>query len=97
VVNGQFTAGERIFPVALAKEIGISLIPVREAISQLQSEGVIVHKPHRGVFVKEVERRDLVDLIEFRSTLECGKEVAVSIVYCLLCFLCCFSFGGFQL
>ena len=46
-------------------------MPVREAIGQLQSEGLIVHKPRRGIFVKEIQRRDLVDLIEFRTTLEC--------------------------
>ncbi len=72
VAGGEFTAGERIYPVDLAKEIGVSIIPVREAIRQLQSEGLVVHKPHRGIFVKEIERRDLVDLIEFRTTLECA-------------------------
>jgi DNA-binding GntR family transcriptional regulator len=71
VAAGKFPAGERIYPAELAKEIGISLVPVREAIGQLQSEGLIVHKPRRGIFVKEIERRDLVDLIEFRTTLEC--------------------------
>src|SRR5664279_3819532 len=70
VASGMFSTGERIYPVHLAREIGISLIPVREAIGQLQSEGLIVHKPHRGIFVKEIERRDLVDLIEFRTILE---------------------------
>jgi DNA-binding GntR family transcriptional regulator len=72
VASGMFSTGKRIYPVQLAKEIGISLIPVREAIGQLQGEGLIVHKPHRGIFVKEIERRDLVDLIEFRTTLECA-------------------------
>jgi DNA-binding GntR family transcriptional regulator len=72
VTTGAFAAGERLFPALLAHEIGISLVPVREAIGQLQSEGLIVHKPRRGIFVKEIERRDLVDLIEFRTTLECA-------------------------
>jgi DNA-binding GntR family transcriptional regulator len=72
VATGSFSAGERIYPAELAREIGTSLIPVREAIGQLQSEGLIVHKPRRGIFVKEIERRDLVDLVEFRTTLECA-------------------------
>lgn len=71
VAAGAFTGGERIHLATLAEEIGISLIPVREAIGQLESEGLIVHKPRRGIFVKQIERRDLVDLIEFRTTLEC--------------------------
>jgi DNA-binding GntR family transcriptional regulator len=72
VTTGRFSAGERLYPAELAREIGISLVPVREAIGQLQSEGLIVRKPHGGIFVKEMERRDLVDLIEFRTTLECA-------------------------
>jgi DNA-binding GntR family transcriptional regulator len=78
VATGMFSAGERIYPAELAKEIGTSLIPVREAIGQLQSEGLIVHKPRRGIFVKEIERRDLVDLIEFRTTLECAAAAAAA-------------------
>ena len=71
VANGEFRAGERLYPALLAREMGVSQVPVREAIGQLQSEGLIVHKPHRGIFVKEIERRDLIDLIEFRTFLEC--------------------------
>jgi DNA-binding GntR family transcriptional regulator len=71
IASGESRAGERLYPAALAKEIGTSLIPVREAIGQLQSEQLVVHRPHRGFFVKEMERRDLLDLLEFRSDLEC--------------------------
>ena len=78
VATGQFPAGERIYPAELAREIGISLVPVREAIGQLQSEGLIVHKPRRGIFVKEIERRDLADLIEFRTTLECAAAASAA-------------------
>jgi DNA-binding GntR family transcriptional regulator len=78
VAKGEYLAGERIYPAALAQEIGASLIPIREAISRLQSEGIIVHRPHRGIFVKEMERRDLVDMIEFRTTLECAAAAAAA-------------------
>ena len=72
VLVGDFVTGQRLYPELLAKEIGISQVPVREAIGQLQSEGLIVHKPHRGIFVKRIERQDLVDMIEFRTVLECA-------------------------
>jgi DNA-binding GntR family transcriptional regulator len=78
LTSGLFAAGERLYPATLAKEIGTSLIPVREAIGQLQSEGLIVQKPHRGIFVREMERGDLVDLIEFRATLECAAAAAAA-------------------
>ncbi len=68
---GTLSAGERLSPAALAREIGVSHIPVREAISQLQSEGLIVHAAHRGAFVKEPDRQDLIELIEVRTVLEC--------------------------
>jgi DNA-binding GntR family transcriptional regulator len=71
-------AGERLYPAVLAQEIGISLVPVREAIGQLQSEGLIDHKPRQGIFVKEIKRRDLVDLIEFRTTLECAAAATAA-------------------
>jgi DNA-binding GntR family transcriptional regulator len=78
VASGVFSAGQRLYPAALAKEIGTSLIPVREAIGQLQSEGLVVQKPRRGVFVREMERGDLVDLVEFRATLECAAAAAAA-------------------
>lgn len=71
LAEGTLSAGERLSPAALAREIGVSHIPVREAISQLHSEGVVVHVAHRGAFVKGADRRDLVDLIEMRTLMEC--------------------------
>lgn len=78
VASGAVLAGERLYPGALAQEIGVSLVPVREAIWQLASEGLIVHKPRGGIFVRKIERRDLVDLVEFRTTLECAAAAAAA-------------------
>lgn len=78
VASGAVSAGERLYPAILAQEIGVSLIPVREAIGQLESEGLIIHKPRGGIFVRKIERRDLVDLVEFRSTLECAAASAAA-------------------
>ena len=71
LAQGDLPAGVRLSPAALAGEIGVSHIPVREAISQLRSEGLIVHVAHRGAFVKGADRQDLVDLVELRMLLEC--------------------------
>ena len=71
LLDGGLPAGVRLSPTALAREIGISHIPVREAITQLQSEGLVVHFAHRGTFVKGMDRQELVDMIEIRSVLEC--------------------------
>jgi DNA-binding GntR family transcriptional regulator len=71
LIEGTLTTGARLSPVALAGEIGISHTPVREAISQLQSEGLVVHSSHRGAFVKALTRHELVEVIDLRTTLEC--------------------------
>ncbi len=63
--------GVRLSPTALAREIGISHIPIREAITQLQSEGLVTHVAHRGTFVKAMSRQELLDTMEIRTVLEC--------------------------
>ena len=70
VLDGTFSPGERLSPAAVARSLGVSHIPVREAITQLQSEGLIVQFPHRGVFVRQADREELIELMELRSVLE---------------------------
>ena len=72
LTSGTFSAGQRLSPAALAQQIGVSPIPVREAISQLHSEGLVVQVPQRGTFVKQADRQELVELIELRGVLECN-------------------------
>ena len=72
LVDGTFLPGSRLSAAGLAREIGTSHIPVREALSQLQSEGLVEQKPQRGAFVRRLKRQELVDLIEFRKVIECN-------------------------
>jgi DNA-binding GntR family transcriptional regulator len=68
---GDFLSpGARLSPKSLAKEIGISHTPVREALSQLQSEGLLVARPQKGMFVRQPGRDELVEIIELRTILE---------------------------
>lgn len=78
---GLLAPGVRLSPSHLAREIGISHIPVREAITQLKSEGLVIHHPHRGAFVRTMERQELIELIEMRTVLEChtARQAAKSI------------------
>jgi DNA-binding GntR family transcriptional regulator len=70
ITSGAIPTGERVSASAIALELGVSHIPVREAISQLQSEGLIVHRAHQGAVVRGANRDELVDLIELRTLLE---------------------------
>lgn len=70
LLNGTLKAGQVISELTLARELGISRTPVREAIGQLQSEGLVEQVPRRGTVVRSVSRRDLVELYELREALE---------------------------
>jgi len=70
LVSGDMPAGCRLSDDALAKEIGISRSPVREAISQLASEGLVECRPRCGAFVKVPSREELEELYEVRIALE---------------------------
>ena len=60
----------RLSEVALAKEIGISPTPLREAYRQLASEGVLDHRPNSGIFVRKIEKKEIYELYELREAVE---------------------------
>jgi len=70
LASGELTPGKRLVNRALADKIGVSVIPVREAIRRLASEGLIDHIPGAGAFVKTLSRRDLDNLYVLRDALE---------------------------
>lgn len=70
ILTGQFLAGMALSEIALAREIGISRTPVREAIGRLASEGLLEQIPGRGAVVVNPGREDIVELYELREALE---------------------------
>ncbi|QIZ39022.1 GntR family transcriptional regulator [Saccharopolyspora sp. ASAGF58] len=71
IADGRLRPGDRIFEQDLAAELGISRVPVREAIRMLQSEGFVDVLPRRrGVFVRGLDRQQAKDLFEVREALE---------------------------
>ncbi|MCS7316440.1 MAG: GntR family transcriptional regulator [Bryobacterales bacterium] len=70
ILAGRLTAGTAISEVALARQIGVSRTPVREAIGQLVAEGFLERIPGRGVVVVQPTREDLIELYELREALE---------------------------
>lgn len=75
LLSGELPPGARLSNRALAEEIGISFIPVREAISQLASEGLVKHRPGIGSFVVMPSRQEIQDLYDLREALECHAVV----------------------
>jgi DNA-binding GntR family transcriptional regulator len=71
VVNGAFTPGEPLQISALSEELGVSHIPVREALRLLESEGLIERHHHgRGVVVAPVTAERLRDIYRLRIAIE---------------------------
>lgn len=70
IASGELRAGSAISELALARELGSSRTPIREAIGQLVAEGLLDQTPNRGAVVKKLTRQDIVDLFELREALE---------------------------
>lgn len=68
--RGDFPPGSSLREGALAKEIGVSRTPVREALRRLAAEGVVEYHPNRGSKLIEYEPSDVVELYSIRSLLE---------------------------
>lgn len=67
---GRYRSGERIRETELAEWLGVSRTPVREALRRLESEGLLVFVPWRGVVVAELDRQQVVELYAMREVLE---------------------------
>ncbi|MGB9605609.1 MAG: GntR family transcriptional regulator [Bryobacteraceae bacterium] len=70
ILAGRLPAGAALSEVSLARQIGVSRTPVREAIGQLVAEGFLERIPGRGAVVVQPTREDLVELYELREALE---------------------------
>lgn len=66
----EFKPGDRLREDLLAEEIAMSRTPVREAIQQLTAEGYVNNIPRKGIFVVELSKEELLDLLEVRIALE---------------------------
>ena len=62
ILNGTITPGERIDQAEVARQFGVSLVPVREALARLQSSGLVHIVPHRGVFVEPISLSEMIDI-----------------------------------
>jgi DNA-binding GntR family transcriptional regulator len=70
IIDGRLVPGERLKEEELARELGISRTPVREALAVLQTEGLIDAAPNRGATVRAHDADDLDDLYRLRALLE---------------------------
>ena len=68
--DGHLAGGARIKPEEVAATLGLSRMPVREAIRQLDAEGLLTIRPNRGAVVTTLSSGELTELFEMRAVLE---------------------------
>lgn len=70
VLSGQMRPGERVRQERLASEFGASRIPVREALRQLESEGLVVLAPNRGAWIADASSQESIEIYKIREVVE---------------------------
>jgi DNA-binding GntR family transcriptional regulator len=70
ILSGAVAPGTRIPQEVLAARFGVSRIPVREALRQLELEGLVVLVPHAGARVASLQRDELLEVYRMREALE---------------------------
>jgi DNA-binding GntR family transcriptional regulator len=70
ILHGEYPEGEPLRQDAIADELGVSRIPVREALRQLEAEGLVTFSPHRGAVVSTMSLQEIAELFELRAEIE---------------------------
>ncbi len=70
ILNGKYRTGETLVESRLADEYGVSRTPIREALKQLELEGLVSPMPNRRVVVEGVTQRDIDDIYVIRKAVE---------------------------
>jgi DNA-binding GntR family transcriptional regulator len=68
--SGTLLPGARLRETDLADRLGISRTPVREAIRQLEADGLVTHLPRQGATIRSLDHAEVVELYEMRAVLE---------------------------
>jgi len=78
IMQNQLPANQSLKQDKIAKQFGVSKIPVREALRLLEADGLIEFKPRRGAFVVELDENEILENLDIRIALECRAiELAI--------------------
>ena len=70
ILSGKYEQNTELKETAIGTELGVSRTPVREALRQLELEGLVTIIPNRGAYVNAITAKDVKDIYNIRSTLE---------------------------
>src|SRR6202167_3315952 len=71
IASGIIAFGEKLSEARLAQRFGVSRMPVREALKELEAAGFVAIEHRRGTFVRRLSRPEILDLYEVREAVEC--------------------------
>ena len=80
ILRGEMLPGDKISEANLAEKLRVSRMPVREALRDLESSGLVESRKHTGVFVRMPSPREIAELYELRAALDAlaGAKVAAA-------------------
>lgn len=70
LLSGAFEAGASLRQEEIAQRLGVSRVPVREALRRLEGEGLVVQRPRRGYIVASLDPENIEDIFDIRMMLE---------------------------
>lgn len=70
ILKGEVSPGQALREADLVEQLKVSRAPVREALRELESMGLVVSRKHSGVYVRELNNREIHDLYNFRALLD---------------------------
>jgi DNA-binding GntR family transcriptional regulator len=70
IINGKYQPGDSLIETRLSDELGVSRTPVREALRQLELEGLVQAVPNKGAIVKGISSKDIEDIYAIRMLIE---------------------------
>lgn len=81
ILSGKYSTDEELKEKTIGEELGVSRTPVREALRQLELEGLVTIIPNKGAYVVGISQKDIKDIYEIRRRLEglCAGWAALNI------------------
>ncbi len=70
ILSGVYQERDELREITIGEELGVSRTPVREALRQLELEGLVKIIPNKGAYVTGISRKDVADIYKIRSMLE---------------------------